>query len=345
MRKNMFSVRALSNRLILPAAFLCLLAETGGANALVLNVCSKATPKCQYTNVQQAINAAHDGDTINIGTGIFAGPLILDTAYSLTISGNGPDRTVIKQYDPLPDFINQGIVTCNGAAAITISDLTITGNKNYLDYSWFGRGIRNDNCTLDVKNVKIQNTGSTLEEGGGIGNTGTMTLTNSTVQNNEAPGGGGIFNSGTLTIKNSDIQNNTATAAGEFWYGGGGILNRGILTLVDVNVQNNSAVLFGGGIANGNGGTLLLKRSNVHHNNSEDQIRTSTGYSPRGGGGIYNSGTLQLQNSFIDNNQSTLGGGIFEAVGSVIQTAGQQTLFLDNSPNVCANINGAVMCE
>ena len=51
--------------------------------------------------------------------------------------------------------------------------------------------------------------------GGGIFNTGTLTINNSTISGNTAaalmPTGGGIYNGGTLTINNSTISGNSAS--------------------------------------------------------------------------------------------------------------------------------------
>ncbi len=92
-------------------------------------------------------------------------------------------------------------------------------------------------------------------QGGGIENSGTLTLTDCTVGANEATGGagtdgalagfgegGGIQNSGSLTVSSSVIIGNNATGGaggGNGW--GGGILSFGSMNLTDTLVTLNQA--------------------------------------------------------------------------------------------------------
>lgn len=68
-------------------------------------------------------------------------------------------------------------------------------------------------------------TGCTAGEGGGISNSGTLVLINSTVSGNTATAwnGGGVLNFGTLKLRNATITNNAA--AGSVFAAGGGIYN------------------------------------------------------------------------------------------------------------------------
>ena len=86
--------------------------------------------------------------------------------------------------------------------------------------------------------------GGSAVDGGGIDNAGTLTLTNSAIDNNSATlQGGGIDNAGTLTLSNSTIDNNSAGA-------GGGIDNSGALTVTNCTIADNEA--------GGSGGTVTL---------------------------------------------------------------------------------------
>jgi hypothetical protein len=84
--------------------------------------------------------------------------------------------------------------------------------------------------------------------GGGIYNSGTLTLTGSTIANNTASGGpgGGISNDlgGTLTLLNSTIVGNTSTDDA----GGGISTSGGRTSLVFCTVYGNTAHGTGGGI-------------------------------------------------------------------------------------------------
>ena len=69
--------------------------------------------------------------------------------------------------------------------------------------------------------------------------------------------GGGIFNSGTLTVANSTISGNT----------GGGIANGngGTLTVTNSTISGNTVVNYGGGIYNF-AGTLTVTNSTIVRN-------------------------------------------------------------------------------
>ncbi len=107
--------------------------------------------------------------------------------------------------------------------------------------------ISNTTAHVNLSNLTIRNGKAT--SGGGINNSGTLTLTNRTVSGNWAPipcirmfmicifegtaSGGGIGNSGALTISNSIIS---ANHAGSYCNGtcsalGGGIYNAGTLMI------------------------------------------------------------------------------------------------------------------
>jgi hypothetical protein len=154
-------------------------------------------------------------------------------------------------------------VTGTGAA---INNLTITGGFPIWnnDNPFPGGGIVNSGV-LTLTNSEVTGNG-TLASGGGIYNTGTLTLIGSTIDNNQAayngPGsGGGIDNEnhGTLTIVNSTIANNTSNG-----FPGGGIeMGSGTLTMTDSTVSGNTGD--GGGINNG-GGTVTLANSIVSGN-------------------------------------------------------------------------------
>ena len=94
--------------------------------------------------------------------------------------------------------------------------------------------------TVNLSGLTIQH-GSTSGNGGGILNSGTLTMKDSTLSGNLASGaGGGIAHqdgnlNSTLTVKNSTLSNNSA-------YSGGGIFMAGIpATLINSTLSGNSA--------------------------------------------------------------------------------------------------------
>ena len=109
-----------------------------------------------------------------------------------------------------------------------------------------------------------------------------------------------FINTATVTIRGITIQKGNGTGINSG--AGGGIYNsRGILSIFNSSVSYNTATA-GGGIYNG--GILNLNDSAVWNNKTTDQTGGA-------GGGIYNDGTMHIANSTINyNSASTEGGGI-----------------------------------
>ncbi len=188
--------------------------------------------------------------------------------------------------------------------------------------------------------------------GGGIYNSGTVLIGDSTISSNYAKGdgggilnynganlmvrnstissndskiglGGGIYNSGnTLEVSNSTISNNSANA-------GGGISNSG--NTVDVNNSTISGNGVGFGVGGGidNGGTMNVSNSTISGN--------SIGKYGGGGGGIDNGGTMNVSNSTISDN-SLLGGAsalsLPQGNGGGIDNNGTMTV---SNSTICGN--------
>ncbi len=201
---------------------------------------------------------------------------------SITLDGSDANVTIAAG----GDF--SAIVIESGVEDVIIQDLTITG---YRDSS----------------------TGtSSIDNGGGIDNSGELTLNNVTITNGYAQYGGGILNetTGTLIITNSTICDNEA------YYCGGGIYNYGNLTITRSTISGNdtgsdSDYGMGGGIYN-NAGTLTITNSTISGNSAT----TSSSFAQ--GGGIYNyQGNMTVTNSTISGNTATSsGGGIYLSSGT-----------------------------
>ena len=96
--------------------------------------------------------------------------------------------------------------------------------------------------------------------GGGVNNSGTMSVTDSTFSGNSADFGAGITNSSFLTVTCSTFYGNTASDYGGLdgilFGGGGGISNTGTLALVYSTLSGNTGSL-GGGIADGGKASIV----------------------------------------------------------------------------------------
>jgi hypothetical protein len=136
--------------------------------------------------------------------------------------------------------------------------------------------------------------------GGGVYNTGSLSLVDSTILGNTSQdAGGGIFNSGELTLLRSQVNSNQGWALGlNGQYGGGGIANLGSADIQDTDISGNFTVSAGGGI--NNLGTLNLRNSSLTGNWGRDR-----------GGGLNQdeSGQSILENVTFSYNMGDLGGG------------------------------------
>jgi len=135
------------------------------------------------------------------------------------------------------------------------------------------------------------------DEGGGIHNSGTLTLIRCTLSGNFASSdGGGISTSGTLTIHQSTLTGNSADNFG------GGFYHFGNLTINQSTLAGNSAVNGGGGFS---GATLTVNQSTLTGNSASS-----------GGAGIYIIGSLTLSRSTLTGNSAVGGAGGFFHVGT-----------------------------
>jgi polymorphic membrane protein len=247
----------------LPVLFL---AMSGLASASTLTVTN--TNDTGMGSLRAEILAASSGDTINFNVSgtITLGSTLPAIAIDLTIDGSGQAITV----DGKNSF---QILSVNSGATLTLHNLTIA--KGSIE--------------------------ALPDEGGGILNHGTLTVTNSTFTDNNAPAfGGGIENDGTLTVTDSTFSGNRVE------HEGGGIHNTGTLTVSNSTFFGNEADgdIGGGAILNDIGATLKVTNSTFFDNSAPFATLG-------GGGGIFNSGTLTVTNStFSDNSATDIGGGV-----------------------------------
>src|SRR5262249_50442478 len=240
---------------------------------------------------------------------------ILDTPAGGTVDFQpGLSGTITLTTDELA-VVNNLTIAGPGADVITVSG---NGTHRVLTIA--------ASATVDISGLTISD--GLVEEssvtGGGILNSGTLTLTACTVSHNSVfghtmppfdPGsgfGGGIRNDGTLTVVRSVITDNSARALSirsGVYAQGGGIYSTGILIVVDSLMAQNSASSTGGPGAESSGGgiystgALTVLRS-VIQNNTVPAMSGSQIGSFSLGGGIYNGGTADVSASTISGNSA-----------------------------------------
>jgi hypothetical protein len=210
-------------------------------------------------SLRYVIAVAGNGDTVVFGTALngqtitlTGGPLLLNK--NLTIAGPGAGLLTVSG--------NQAsrVFEVASGATVALSGLTIANGfasaSGGVTTPDTGGGIFNSG-TLTINNSTLA--GNSADKGGGIDNVGTLTVTSSTLARNSAGlEGGGIVNGGTLTVRNS-------TLAGNFAGDGGGIDNFGTLTVSNSTLAGNSGDA-GGGIDNG--GALTVNNTILAGNNA-----------------------------------------------------------------------------
>ena len=176
--------------------------------------------------------------------------------------------------------------------------------------------------TASVRRLTV--TGGVANKGGGIYNSGTLTLRRVTVSTNQAfTAGGGIWTEGGIVLRRVTISDNRADDT-QFGTGGGifidNILGQGAAAvLADRTVITDNRACSGGGVYNSTG-RVFLRRSTVSDNSA---ILTAACAMPFGeGGGILNLFTPNLdgraaivQSTVSGNHADDNGGGIATLYG------------------------------
>ncbi|MEJ7848827.1 MAG: right-handed parallel beta-helix repeat-containing protein [Pyrinomonadaceae bacterium] len=162
----------------------------------------------------------------------------------------------------------------------------------------------NSGVTAAISGLTISGSNNDTS-GGGILNSGNLTITNLNILNNSTRGnGGGIFsNSGSLKIINSTISKNHTSFDSLGGRGGGLWLVNTNTMLINTTISNNEAFGGeGGGIYN-KGGVLTITSSTIATNNTV----TSSGGTSFGGGIYAESGSVSIHNSIIAANRGVGG--------------------------------------
>jgi len=249
-------------------------------------VCSAAADDCSLRGAILKANSTAGVDTISVPIGTYSlslGSLVIDS--SLSLIGSGAGATIIDGNEESRVVLVYG----SNGPTVSISDLTVRNGRG--DVSETGGGVRvYEGAYVTIFRSIIEDNGG-IAPGGGLSNSGTLILVESTVRNNDVPfdqnwilgglqhSGGGLFNEtgSTLRIIRSTVSGNTASR-------GGGIRNQGHLEITNSTISGNYALARGGGIMNF--GNAWIAFSTITDNEIEGLSEGDDIYS--GGGGIYN---------------------------------------------------------
>ncbi len=292
-----------------------------------------------YGVLQQAIDAASNGQTVQISgvcrgaqgrDGLWQAAIVLSK--TLTLAGGYSSNFATLNPGAYPTVLNalgqgRGVVI-SGTAAVTISNLTVSGG----DAAGLGGGpggadvgggvyVTGTSSRLVMVGCVISDNLAAL--GGGLYQAaGAVTLGGDTaakrtwlVGNNANDGGGIYLAGGALKTGLSTLLQNEAGRGGGIYLAGGAAV------ISQTQLYSNTA-LSGGGAYNDGGGSLLLERSVVLYNAATQD-----------GGGVYNLGDLRLFNTLVVSNTagSGSGGGLYNT--SALLTVRHDTFYANHAGN------------
>lgn len=235
-----------------------------------------------YSTLQAALDASHDGDTVKVNPGTFAGGVTI--AKSVSVVGAGAAKTIIKGGGPVVTIFRD---VDSAGLTVSIKGVAITGGVNRGGEVNFGGGIEIPNTQVDCP--PCNGTGATVTIADSAITNNVVSAPTALPANNGFCGprpcafdsGGGIDNGGVLTVLNTRVTGNTAGSAPSF--------------------PSLASGVFAGGINNHFTGTLVLKRSVVSGNHA-------AATAPNGQfvdtGGINSLGVLSIDDSMVSDNSA-----------------------------------------
>ncbi len=196
--------------------------------------------------------SAHDRPGVIGGSPTFtieSGARVSMTDVSISFGDNTDGPGCILNEGEL-ELTNVGLYACTGTWGGAISNLywlTMTGCDVEDSEGWHGGGLLNDNTRATLTEVAFRRNRALNGDGGAIRNSGTLSLTDCWLDDNEASGNGGGLSTTVLwalpNLTRVTVSRNVAGSQG------GGVWAAGdSLTLTNVTIHSNSAGDVGGGL-------------------------------------------------------------------------------------------------
>lgn len=282
--------------------------------------------ECDYTTIQDAVDAASDGDTIKVAQGVYTSPAfqVVYISKAITLTGGYTTTDWVNSYPLTQTTVidaegvtrRRGVyIDGTGVATITLAGLTIQSGNSGEDegggvYIATGVVVLRDSQVLD-------NRASSYYSGGIHAEGGTVSMIDSIVRGNSRCGlyaGQSVL---TVTLTGNTFQDNAGrgvyiTGPSSAYPGpGDGDAQSSLVTLTGNTFQGNS----GGGVFLRDVGTAIVKDNSFQNNSSGDD--------QDGGGGLavsYSGIAILNDNSFEAN--SALDGGGARITGGIVTLAG-----------------------
>jgi len=254
--------------------------ECEDGNECTTAICNTADGRCAYTAVADGIACASEAGACREGACEL--PCSEDGIRTAVDLGGGPYSFACQGPTNVPTqaeiVVDKDVILDGGG------NLTVDGQGSHRVFLlWYGT-----KPFAEFRNLTVTGGAAPDDDGGGINNFGTLTLSNCTLSGNTAKAGGGVYNHGTLKVIDSTVVANTAG------YVGGGMGNLDTLRMTNSLVSDNAAE-FGGGVHNGALATIV--DSTIVRNTA-----TAGTLGDPGGGGIRNASNMWLINSTVSEN-------------------------------------------
>lgn len=206
-----------------------------------------------FHTIQEAINAASDGDTIFVRNGTYYEHVIVNKTLSLV--GESIESTII-------DGSNNGYAVDVLAPNISISQFTMQNAGS----SWSGVNVESSG-TMIKNNLMIDNRGGVWVRPGSLN----VTILNNTIFNKQPSYADGIrlFSTGSFVVGNTVI--NESTGIGLDWASNNTIQKNNVMNnyigIGSSTITNNNTVIENSIIGNGYGFLIAMYDSIFYHNN------------------------------------------------------------------------------
>jgi hypothetical protein len=349
----------------LAATFLWMVAQitpVARAQDSALTVCLSGPPDCQYSQVQEAVDAAMAGDTILIATGVYTGVqvrsgLTQTALISKSLTLRGGYNVSFDVWDPLAytttlDAGKQGrVLLISGSVTATLEGLSLVNGDAGQDD---GGGLYAVTSTVTITDCRL--IGNTASSGGGLSLVGGWGSVSGSafLSNTAAIEGGAVRVEGSrVSLSDSRFTDNKANA------GGGLYLQSSSNRLYGNWILSNTAVFTGGGLA------VVSSTTAISNNMVLDNLATTggglalqkspgtlsgnllAGNKAKNGGGLdlLSSDAKLINNIVVDNEAAGSGGGLTIRASSprllhttIARNVGSGVAILSMGPGISSNL-------
>ena len=274
--------------------------------------------------IQAAIDAAQDGDTIVVPRGTYYENLNF-RGKSITLKSENPEDLGVVESTIIDGGGRDSVIRIeNGEANAIVMGLTLTnGSGRTIEGKSYGGGIYVSNSVATLNNNIISSNRAVYGGGIYIGGASAVNVTQNKVLDNITEwyvygnyGGGIYLDGGSHAFTENTIEGNTTTNGA----GGGVYIRNGSHIITDNIIMNNKTNT----ALDAHGGGMYIVFGS--HNISNNAISGNT--ADRSGGGLYmaGDGNHTISNNTISNNIADLyggglvlqGGGVYEVSGNLV---------------------------